>query len=146
MQFFRTPEGEQATLVGWGLRVMLLTADRAGAEGATARRLSGAGGRVEAEGEMFAALSAVIDDPAGYGLVVIECDGFGGLEAGHRAHKLLRQAGLQIAVVLIGTDCVEQRFPEDSTLPTELRAPLTGVALRVALEHVTRYRRLRVAE
>lgn len=117
---------------------MLLTGDAALDSGRVAQRIAGFGGRVEAEGEMFAALSAVLDDPAGYGLFIMECDDLGGLDAGRRAVTLLAQSARPIATILISRECGEQVFPEDRSAPILLRAPLSAVALRVAMEHAVR--------
>lgn len=137
MQVFRTSAQDGCALVGLGLRVLLLSA---AAESATARRLAGFGGRVETEAEMFAALSAMIDDPAGYGLFVMECDAFGGLDAGRRAVALLGQDARRIPAILIGAEVGTQVFPEEPGQAVELRAPVSAVALRVAMEHAARGR------
>lgn len=133
MQVIRSIETEDATLVGWGIRVLLLSSG--GEHGLTSRRLAALGGRVEVEEELFAALSAVIDDPAGYALFVIDCDDIGGLEAGKRAVQMLGDVARRVPVILVSRDCGEQRFPNDRSAPTLLRAPLSSVALRVGFEH-----------
>lgn len=138
MQLIRSFEHENAALVGWGVRVMLLTAE--GPEGATARRLAGLGGLVETSPEMFAALSALIDDPAGYGLFVVDCDAFGGLEAGHKAFAMLGDQTARLPVILVSRTCPQQTFPDDRRAPTVLRAPLSAVSLRVGFEHALRDR------
>lgn len=142
MQVFRSSPDDHVAVVGWSLRVLLLTVDPRGAQGAVGARVAGFGGRVEAQDELFTALAAIIDDPTGYDLFVMECDGLGGLEAGRRAVALLGQAARPITSILIGADCGEQCFPDARTMPIELRAPLSGVAMRVALDHATRDRRI----
>ncbi len=140
MQVFRTLEHDNAAIVGWGVRVMLLTADSNGEDGATGRRLGGLGGIVEAQSEMFAAVGAVIDDPAGYGLFVMDCDGFGGISAGHKAFTTLGELAARVPVILITKDCPEQTFPKDRSEPLLLRAPVSAVSLRVGFEHALRER------
>ena len=147
MQVFRSVEQENATLVGWGIRVLLLSSE--GESGLTSRRLAALGGQVEVEDELFSALSAVIDDPAGYALFVLDCDGpnVGGLEAGRRAVQMLGEVAQRVPVILVSKECGEQRFPNDRSAPTVLRAPLSSVSLRVGFEHALHDRLFyRVAE
>jgi len=134
MQIFRHTESD-AAIVGWGVRVMLLTA---ATDCGVAWRLAGLGGNVEAADEIYGALAAMINDPAGYDLFVMECDGFGGIEAGLRVFGMLTAAGLRQPVMLVTRDCTEQRFPEDRSAPITLRAPLSAVSLRVGFEHALR--------
>jgi len=138
MQLVRSFEQDNAALVGWGVRVMLLTSE--GADGATARRLAGLGGLVETASEMFAALGALIDDPAGYGLFVVDCDTFGGVEGGHKAFAMLGDVVSRVPVILVSRICPQQTFPDDRRSPTLLRAPLSAVSLRVGFEHALRDR------
>ena len=139
MQVIRSLERDDATLVGWGVRVLLLSAD--GEAGLTGRRLASLGGRVEAVGELFEALSVLIDDPSGYALFVVDCDGdsVGGLEAARRGVQMRGDAG-RVPVILVSRDCREQRFSEDRLDPTILRVPLSSIALRVGFEHALRDR------
>ncbi len=141
MQVFR-PIEDDATLVGWGVRVMFLAQDGCPKAEVAAKRMAGFGGLVEAEYELFSALEAIIEDPQGYGLFAMECDGMGGLEAGRRAFALLRGAGVTVPVILISSECVEQVFPEDRTAPILLRSPLSAVSMRVGFEHALRERLL----
>ncbi|NUB45117.1 hypothetical protein GEU84_012015 [Fertoebacter nigrum] len=141
MQVFRHSDHE-ATVVGWDIRVLLLARDGGGASNPVARALAGLGGLVEGEAELYTALAAMIDDPLGYGLFVMECDGYGGAEAGQLAVSRLTAAGLRLPVLLISRDCREQRFPADRSAPVLLRAPLSAVSLRVGFEHALRDRLL----
>ncbi len=135
MHIVRSFDPGNAALVGWGIRVLLLSCE--GESGLTSRRLAALGGQVEVEQELFAALSALIDDPTGYALFVLDCDGanVGGLEAGRRAVQMLGDITARVPVILVSRECGEQRFPSDRTAPTVLRAPLTSVSLRVGFEH-----------
>ncbi|MDB5663898.1 MAG: hypothetical protein JWS11_441 [Cypionkella sp.] len=103
-------------------------------------RLAGMGGKVEIADDLFAGLGAVIDDPAGYGLCVIDCDVFGGLEAGRKAHALLVDVARRVPVILLSKDCSTQEFPEQRGKAVVLRAPASGIALRVGFEHALRDR------
>jgi hypothetical protein len=137
MQVFRPIDYVPATLVGRGFKVMLAGAD---AESAVAGKLARLGGEVEAEPEGFMALGAVMDDPQGYGLFVINADGVGGDEAAQRICALLKGAYPRLPVIIVGGGCAEQHFPEEIVEPVRLRAPLSAVSLRVGFEHAMRER------
>ena len=139
MQVFRPIDYLPATLVGRGFRVMLAGAD---ANSAVAGKLARVGGEVEAEPEGFMALGAVMDDPQGYGLFVINSDGVGGEEAALRLCSLLKGAYPRLPVIIVGVDNGEQTFPEEVIEPVRLRVPLSSVALRVGFEHAMRERML----
>jgi hypothetical protein len=138
MQQIRSFEQGNATLVGWGIRVML--ASRDGTDGPVARRLAGLGGQVECHEEVYTALSQLIDDPYGYGLLVIECDSFGGLDAVRKACGMLGEEAGRVPVILVSRDCPNQVFPAERRAPIVLRAPLSAVSLRVGFEHALRDR------
>ncbi|WP_151719541.1 hypothetical protein [Gemmobacter serpentinus] len=103
-------------------------------------RLAGLGGQIDHQEELFAGLEAMIEDPQGYGLFVMLCDDFGGLEAGQRALSLLRGAGCSLPVMLVAAAVAQQIFPEDRSEAVLLRAPLSAVSLRVGFEHALRER------
>jgi hypothetical protein len=132
MQHVRVIKNEGALPVGRAVRVLLL-AD--GSDHMAEDRLMGLGGVVDTETEMYSALAAMIDDPQGYGLFVMETDAFGGVEAGLRAFSMLRASDVRVPVILVGRDCGKQIFPEERSAPILLRAPLSMVSLRVGFEH-----------
>lgn len=139
MQLFRA-EDHEAELVGWGVRVLMLSDAKAPGTETAMRRVAGFGGVIDHQDETFAALAAMIDDPSGYGLFIMLCDEFGGFEAGMRAFSLLRGSGCHMPVILISAQVEEQSFPEDRGAPILLRSPLSAVSLRVGFEHALRER------
>lgn len=140
MQMFR-PMEEDAALVGWGVRVLLLADPGANRTEEITRRVAGFGGLVEEQHELFAAMAALLDDPSGYGMVMMDCDFFGGLETGQRALSLLRGSGLRLPAILLSSEVKGgQSFPEDRLEPILLRAPVSAVSLRVGFEHALRER------
>lgn len=139
MQIVRHQE-QHAELVGWAVSVMLLAAPGSESADRIANRIAGFGGQVDRADERYSAVSALIEDPAGYGLFVMECDGLGGIEGGHEVIRLLRAAGLRLPVILISRDCAAQVFPDDPLDAVQLRAPLSAVSLRVGFEHALRER------
>lgn len=132
MKHLRAVKSEKATLVGWGVRVLML-AD--GVDRGAEERLVGLGGKVDTETELYTALATMMDDPLGYGLFVMDTDAFGGIEAGLRAFQMLRAADVRIPVILVGRDCGRQVFPEERSAPILLQAPVSMVSLRVGFEH-----------
>ena len=138
MQFFRGLEQEDATPVGFGTHVMLVSAAEPG--NVISRRLAGLGGVVDQRAELFCALDELIEGPRDFGLVVIDCDTLGGLAQGRRAVGLLGEIVRAVPVILVSSECSHQRFPEDRLGATELRAPLSAISMRVGFEHALRDR------
>jgi hypothetical protein len=138
MQVIRSLEQHSASPVGLGIRVMLVSQSLNSSP--LPHRLAGLGGKVEMANDLFVGLEAVIEDPAGYGLCVIDCDAFGGLAAGRRAHELLTDVALRVPVILLSKDCAAQEFPEERGEAVVLRAPTSGISLRVGFEHALRDR------
>lgn len=138
MQVVRKLEPEHFAPVGFGVRVMLVS--QGAAEQRLRLQLAGLGGKIEHHQELFVGLEAVIEDPAGYGLFVIDCDAIGGLEMGRKAHALLADVILRVAVILISSECSVQEFPEQRGLPVVLRGIASAVSLRVGFEHALRER------
>lgn len=140
MQFFRQNEAEVSAIVGWGVRVLLLSPAEELTQSKAAVRIAGLGGSVEIENEAFAALDTLILDGTGYGLLVIECDSFGGLAAARNLVSMLHKGGVSMPVILVSSDCAEQEFPYEGNMPVVLRAPVSAVSLRVGFEHAMRDR------
>ncbi len=139
MVALRVVETDPSGLVGLGVRVLLLSGDPDEAARLT-QQLAGLGGRVDHEPEMYAALSALIDDPAGWDVFVVACDSLGGIAAGRRAHQMLGSVAERVATILVAGECTEQSFPDDRATPILLRARMSAAALRLALEHALRGR------
>ena len=137
MQGVRSFSERDAAQVGWPFRAMLVSA--ASGEGSQ-RRLAGLGIRVETVGDLYTALSVVMEDPSHADLLVVDCDGIGGLAEVRRIVKLMGEVTLRVPVILISAECVVQNFALERREPTVLRAPLSAVSLRVAFEHVLRGR------
>ena len=140
MQFFRQNESDVSAIVGWGVRVMLLTTAEVVTQSKAAIRIAGLGGQIEIENEAFSAIDTLSLDDTGYGLLVIECDSFGGLEAGRNLVSMLHKADVSLPVILMSSECNEQVFPTEGNTPVVLRAPISAVSLRVGFEHAMRDR------
>ena len=142
MQVIRSFEKEDSAAVGLCVRVLVLTSE--GESGQISRRLASLGGKVDVVDELFAALSELIDDPAGYGLFVIDCDApsVGGLEAARRAVLMLGDVAQRVPVILASSEARDHQFPMERICPTVLRAPVSLVSLKVGFEHALRGRLL----
>jgi hypothetical protein len=139
MRTLRLVETEGSGLVGLGARVLLLVSETCEAA-RLSRMIAGLGGRVDHETELYAALSAVIDDPRGWDMFVVDCDGLGGLDAGLRSHRLLGSVAERMPTILLSDECDQQTFPEARNEPILLRARMSAAALRVGMEHALRGR------
>jgi len=140
MSLFDSFDPQMATVVGFGINTLLITAEPM--MGPLTRRLAGLGCRIETCDELYYALDRVMDGPQEFELVVIDCDGVGGLGQGTRAHALLKAAGRSLPVLLISGECETQSFPFSRYEPTVLRAPISSVSLRVGFEHAMQERLL----
>ena len=132
MQMFSALVQDDTALVGWGVTALVASGD--GGCDVTDRRLAGLGVVIAAQGGLYDVLAEVLDDPRGADLLVLDCDTIGGIDAGRRAFCILADAKVRMPVILISSDCVEQTFPVTREAPFMLRAPLSAVALRLALE------------
>lgn len=139
MEFARVFE-QNASLVGLGLRVMFASGERSEHSPRIRERLAGVGLVLEEAEDIYSAIAAVLDDPAGYGLFVIDADSLGGVDAVDRALSCQGGDRGRVPMIVISADCREQRFPDDRSEPVRLRAPLSAVSLRVGLEHSLRDR------
>lgn len=138
MQLVRSFDHSHAAQVGFGIRALLVS--DGGPNNPIRHRLAGLGSLVEMTDELFVGLEAVLEDPAGYGLLVIDCDSIGGIDAGHRAFSMLGEMTRRVPVILVSVECKSQIFPEDRSAPVTLRAPLSMVSMRVGFEHALRER------
>ena len=138
MQVVRSFGQENASSVGWSVRAMLVASDAGG--DVSEKRLAGIGAQVHRAGDIYTALSAVIDDPGYYDMLVVECDALGGVAEARRIVKLMGETMVRVPVILITSDCQTQSFALARHEPTVLRAPLSAVSMRVAFEHVMRHR------
>lgn len=138
MQMFRLIEQDTAELVGWGVQVLLLSDPLSPATALVQRRIAGVGGKITVQATLAGASAWLHARPDAFGLLVMACDDFGGIEAGMQALAQLRAAGVQLPAILIAADCPRQVFPAAADAPVQLRAPLSAVSLHVGVEHALR--------
>ena len=135
MQVVRSFSQQDAAQAGWSVRALLVSATP---DPVIGRRLVGLGTQVECIGDIYTALSAVMDDPGHADMLVVDCDGIGGLTEARRIVKLMGEVALRVPVILISAECGLQTFALERHEPTVLRSPLSAVSLRLAFEHVLR--------
>ncbi|MFN3846611.1 MAG: hypothetical protein ACK4RZ_12460 [Paracoccaceae bacterium] len=127
-----SPLASDAVLrTGWTGSVLLASAS--GDAGETAKTLAAVAGRMMVQRVLYDALSLFLDDPREADMLVIDCDPFGGIAVGRRAFAILSNTNTRLPVVLISAECQEQTFPLGRDAPFCLRAPVSEVALRIAL-------------
>jgi hypothetical protein len=120
-----------------GVRVMLLTTRP---DGECAQRLASYGSLVDVEGELFAALSGMIDDPMGYDLFVMDCDAFGGIEGAERAISTLVAADARMRVMLISDEFDVPAYPLGRRTAVCLPGWISEAGFRRGFDHVLRDR------
>lgn len=138
MQYVRRIEPEKSGLVGFGVRTLLVTASAESHDLAT--RISGLGTAVEIETDYFRAIEQIIDDRMSFNLCMVDCDSFGGLDAGRRFVQFLGPAIAYMPLILLSRQVGTQHFSDHHSEPTLLRLPLSPVAARVGFEHSLRER------
>jgi hypothetical protein len=120
-----------------GVRVMLLTDE---ADGQTAQRLASYGSLLDVEEAFDAALSGLLEDPLGYDLFVMDCDGFGGMDAAERAVASLIAADARMRVMLVSQDFDVPAYPLGRRTAVCLPAAVADDAFRRGFDHVLRDR------
>jgi hypothetical protein len=119
---------------GWCFRALLAAA--AGQGAASHQRLLALGAEVEVHEQLYDAVAALADDPRAAHVLVVDCDGFGGVAGALRIIRQAQGAEPVVPVFLITKDCAEQAIQPRRQGPIVLRAPVTPVALCLALDQV----------
>jgi hypothetical protein len=136
MQFFRPITQDDAALVGYGLTVMLVAPLGAADTEQQSGRLAGLGCRITVEPDVGRALAAMALHPRD--LLVIDAEATGGLGTARAVLSLMRRSGVETPAIIVSRGVQGQTFPDDPAEPVLLRAPLSAVGLRVAVEFALR--------
>lgn len=120
-----------------GVRVLLLT-DRT--KGETAQRLTDYGSVIDIETAFEPALAALLGDPMGYDLFVMDCDGFGGVEAAEKAIVRLVAADARMRVMLVSREFDTPAYPLGRRSAVCLPERSSDEAFRFGFDHVLRDR------
>jgi hypothetical protein len=120
-----------------GVRVMLLTEH---AEGRTGRRLADYGSVIDVADDLEDAVSAILDDPFGYDLFVMECDGFGGIAGAEQAISTLIAGAAKMRVILVSREFDVPAYPLGRRTAVCLPEDVSDASFRIGFDHVLRDR------
>lgn len=119
---------------GWCFRALLAAAEGQGA--ALHKRLLALGAEVEVHDQLYDAVAALADDPRAAHVLIVDCDGFGGVEGALRIIRRAQDTEPGVPVILITQDRAEQAIQPCRQGPVVLPAPVTPVALCHALDQL----------
>jgi hypothetical protein len=136
MLLLRQTDRHETPAPGFGLRMLAV----APAPGRLALALSAQGARVVTETDLFEAMETLHCDATGFAVVVIDCDGFGGLETVRRLLPMLGRVRERTAVVLASSQVALSDLAPAPGQPVLLRTPVAARALRDGLTHLLRDR------
>lgn len=136
MQFFRPITRDDAALVGFGLAVMMVAPHGVRSTEQKTGRLAGLGCSITVEPDVRRALAAMAVHR--YDLLVVDAEATAGLPAAQAVLALMRRSGVATPAIIVSHGIREQTFPSDPAEPVLLRAPLSAVGLRVAVEYALR--------
>jgi hypothetical protein len=120
-----------------GVRVMLLT-DRV--DGRTARRLAQYGSLVDVLEDLDEAVAAILEDPLGYDLFVMECDGFGGIAGAEQAISALIAGDAKMRIMLVSSEFDVPAYPLGRRTAVCLPEDVSDASFRIGFDHVLRDR------
>jgi hypothetical protein len=130
--------GRQRVHTGTGsVRVMLLTDHPEGRSGA---RLAGYGSLVDVSGDLEDAVSTILEDPLGYDLFVMDCDGFGGIAGAEQAISTLIAGDAKIRVMLVSREFDVPVYPLGRRTAVCLPKDVSDASFRIGFDHVLRDR------
>ncbi len=120
-----------------GVRVLLLTDVQ---EGRTAHRLARCGSLVDVTDRLDLALARLRDDPLGYDLFVMDCDGYGGIVGGELAVSSLIAAEAKMRVLLVSREFDAPALPFGRRTAVCLPTAVGEDEFRKGFSHVLRDR------
>lgn len=120
-----------------GVRVMLLTDH---AEGRTGQRLADYGSVVDVADDLDDAVAAILDDPFGYDLFVMDCDAFGGIAGAELAISTLIAGDAKMRVMLVSREFDVPAYPLGRRTAVCLPEDVSDASFRIGFDHVLRDR------
>lgn len=137
MQTFIQAGRQQVQTHTLGVRVMLLT-ERS--DSRTARRLAQYGSVVEVTEDLQEAVAAILEDPMGYDLFVMDCDGFGGIAGAEQAIAALIAGDARMRVMLVSREFDVPAYPLGRRTAVCLPEDVSETSFRIGFDHVLRDR------
>ena len=120
-----------------GVRVMLLTDQT---DGRTAQRLADYGSVLDLSEDLDEAIAGILEDPFGYDLFVMECDGFGGIAGAEQAISTLIAGAAKMRVMLISREFDVPAYPLGRRTAVCLPEDVSDASFRIGFGHVLRDR------
>jgi hypothetical protein len=120
-----------------GVRVMLLSDH---AEGRTGQRLADFGSLVDVADGLEDAVATILDDPFGYDLFVMDCDGFGGIAGAEQAISTLIAGDAKMRVMLVSREFDVPAYPLGRRTAVCLPENVSDTSFRIGFDHVLRDR------
>jgi hypothetical protein len=120
-----------------GVRVMLLTDHSAGRTG---RRLAALGSVIDIADDLGDAVSTILDDPFGYDLFVMDCDGFGGISGAEQAISTLIAGAAKMRVMLVSREFDVPAYPLGRRTAVCLPEDVSDTSFQIGFDHVLRDR------
>lgn len=120
-----------------GVRVMLLTDQT---DGRTAQRLADYGSVLDLSEDLDEAIAGILEDPFGYDLFVMECDGFGGIAGAEQAISTLIAGAAKMRVMLISREFDVPAYPLGRRTAVCLPEDVSDASFRIGFDHVLRDR------
>lgn len=120
-----------------GVRVMLLTDQT---DGRTAQRLADYGSVLDLSEDLDEAIAGILEDPFGYDLFVMECDGFGGIAGAEQAISTLIAGAAKMRVMLISREFDVPAYPLGRRTAVCLPQDVSDASFRIGFDHVLRDR------
>ena len=135
VQTFIQTNSQRARSHAPGVRVMLLSEH---VEGRTGQRLADYGSVVDVADALEDAVNAILDDPLGYDLFVMDCDGFGGIAGAERAISTLIAGDAKMRVMLVSREFDVPAYPLGRRTAVCLPEDVSDASFRIGYDHVLR--------
>lgn len=120
-----------------GVRVMLLSDQT---DGRTAQRLADYGSVLDLSEDLDEAIAGILEDPFGYDLFVMECDGFGGIAGAEQAISTLIAGAAKMRVMLVSREFDVPAYPLGRRTAVCLPEDVSDASFRIGFDHVLRDR------
>lgn len=137
MQTFIQTDRQHVASHTLGVRIMLLTDQ---VDGRTGQLLTDFGSLVDVSGKLEDAVATVVQDPIGYDLFVMDCDGFGGIAGAERAISSLIAGDARMRVMLVSREFDVAVYPLGRRSAVCLPHDVSEASFRIGFDHVLRDR------
>lgn len=109
-------------------------------DGRTAQRLADYGSVLDLSEDLDEAIAGILEDPFGYDLFVMECDGFGGIAGAEQAISTLIAGAAKMRVMLISREFDVPAYPLGRRTAVCLPEDVSDASFRIGFDHVLRDR------